>query len=155
MIRKRKRLIWSAGALGLALAFAVCLLMGRQYLATTTVEIEKIDASQTNLRLNAAVAPPSNDEMKTDIATHMSVLQSPNVLLAVVRDLKLQDEAPFKIQTIADGVLRKERAHRRRDQRGLPLEQAPLLARPDSRHLPQEAQDREHAGYAADHGAIP
>ena len=45
VIRKRKRLIWSAGALGLALAFAVCLLMGRQYLATTTVEIEKIDAS--------------------------------------------------------------------------------------------------------------
>jgi len=127
VIRKRKRLIWSAGALGLALAFAACLLMSRQYLATTTVEIEKIDASQTNLRLNAAVAPPSNDELKTDIATHKSVLQSANVLLAVVRDLKLQQEAPFAFKPSLLGYLNGTNAHIEDEiRRGLPLDQAPF-----------------------------
>ena len=55
---------------------------------------------------------PSSDEMKTNIATHMHVLQSPNVLLGVVRDLKLQDEAPFKFTpTLMGAITGIERAH--------------------------------------------
>ncbi len=126
VIRKRKRLIWAAGFMGLALAAAACVLMSRQYLATATVEVEKTDASETNLRLNAAAVPPSNDTIKTDIATHKSVLQSSNVLLAVVRDLKLQSEAPFAFKPSLLGYLNGTNAHIEDEmRRGLPLEQAP------------------------------
>ena len=71
-------------------------------------------------------ATPSSDEMKTDIATHMQVLQSPNVLLGVVRDLKLQDEAPFKFQPTLMGSITGSNARIEDEiKRGLPLEQAP------------------------------
>ena len=88
------------------------MVQNRQYLATATIEVGNTDASQTSLRLNALPAPPSSDEMKTDIATHMHVLQSPNVLLDVVRDLKLQDEAPFKFKpTLMGAITGSQRAH--------------------------------------------
>jgi capsular exopolysaccharide synthesis family protein len=126
VIRKRKRTIWTAGFVGLALAAGVCLLMSRQYLATATIEVEKIDASETNLRQNSAALPASNDTLKTDIATHKSVLQSPNVLLAVVRDLKLQNEPPFAFKPSLLGYANGSNARIEDEiRRGLPLEQAP------------------------------
>lgn len=126
VVRKRKIGIAVAGCFGLALALAACMAMSRQYLATATIEVGKSDASQTSLRLNAVVAPPSSDEMKTDIATHMKVLQSPAVLLSVVRDLKLQQEAPFAFKPSLMGTLTGANAHIEDEvKRGLPLEDAP------------------------------
>src|SRR5579863_7769229 len=126
VVRKRKIGIAVGGCIGIALALAVCLLMTRQYLATATIEIGKTDESQTSLRLNAAPAPPSPDDLKTDIATHLQVLQSSNLLLAVVRDLKLQQEAPFKFEPTILGALTGTNAHIEDEmKRGVPLEQAP------------------------------
>ena len=126
VIRKRKIAIAVAGCIGVALALAACMVQTRQYLATATVEVGNTDASQTSLRLNALPAPPSSDEMKTDLATHMHVLQSPNVLLGVVRDLKLQDEAPFKFKPTIMGAITGSNAQIQDEiQRGLPLERAP------------------------------
>jgi len=126
VIRKRKRFIWTAGAVGLALAFAACLLMSRQYLGTATIEVQKTDAAETSLRGNSEPLPSATDTLKTDIATHMSVLQSPNVLLAVVRDLKLQSEAPFAFRPTILGYLTGTNAHIEDEIRsGLPIEQAP------------------------------
>ena len=126
VIRKRKIGIMVAGCLGVALALAVCMVQSRQYLATATVEVGNTDASQTSLRLNVLPAPPSADDMKTDIATHIQVLQSPSILLGVVRDLKLQDEAPFKFQPTLMGAITGANAHIEDEiKRGLPLEQAP------------------------------
>ncbi len=126
VVRKRKIGILLAGCAGVALAIAACVVQSRQYLATATVEVGNTDASQTSLRLNALAAPPSSDAMKTDIATHMHVLTSPNVLLGVVRDLKLQDEAPFKFQPTLMGALTGSNARIEDEmKRGLPLEQAP------------------------------
>lgn len=126
VIRKRKLGIALGGCLGLGLALAVCMLMTRQYLATATIEVGKTDASQTSLRLNAVPARPSSDEMKTDIATHIHVLESPSVLLAVVRDLKLQNEAPFQFKPTLLGAITGTNAHIEDEmRRGLPLEQAP------------------------------
>src|SRR6516162_8888169 len=126
VIRKRKIGIAAAGCVGLALALAACMVMSRQYLATATIEVDNTDASQTSLRLNAVVAAPSSDEMKTNIATHMRVLQSPAVLLSVVRDLKLQQEAPFAFKPTLLGTLTGTNARIEDEiKRGLPLEQAP------------------------------
>jgi capsular exopolysaccharide synthesis family protein len=126
VVRKRKIGIAVAGCLGLGLAVAVCMVQSRQYLATATVEVGNTDASQTSLRLNALAAAPSSDALKTDIATHMHVLSSDNVLLAVVRDLKLQNEAPFKFQPTLMGTINGSNAKIEDEiKRGLPLEQAP------------------------------
>ena len=126
VVRKRKLGIMLAGCVGLALAIAVCVVQGRQYLATATIEVGNTDASQTSLRLNALAAAPSSDAMKTDISTHIHVLQSPTVLLNVVRDLKLQDEAPFKFEPSLLGSVTGANAKIENEmKRGLPLEQSP------------------------------
>src|SRR4029077_12835673 len=52
--------------------------------------------------------------------------QSANVLLGVVRDLKLQDEAPFKFKPTIMGAITGSHARIEDEiKRGLPLEQAP------------------------------
>jgi capsular exopolysaccharide synthesis family protein len=126
VIRKRKLTIAVGGLCGLALAFLLCLLMSRQYAAVATIEVDKTDNSQTSLLNSSAPVPASADGMKADIATHMTVLQSPNVVLAVVRDLNLQSQAPFAFKPSILGLLNGTN-DRIRDEinRGLSLEQAP------------------------------
>jgi succinoglycan biosynthesis transport protein ExoP len=126
VIRKRKIGIMVTACLGLCLAIVACMLQSRQYQATSTIEVGNTDASQTSLRLNALAAAPSSDSMKTDISTHIRILQSPNVLLGVVRDLKLQNEAPFKFHPTLMGTITGTNARIEDEmKRGLPLEQAP------------------------------
>ena len=86
--------------------------------------------------MNAVVATPSSDEMKTDIATHIKVLQSPAVLLSVVRDLKLQHEAPFAFKPSLMGAINGSNAQIEDEiKRGLPARGFALLARSYSGHL--------------------
>lgn len=126
VVRKRKKSIWALGFLGILLAIGVCALMGRQYLGVATIEVQKTDAAQTSLRMNSDPLPSTMDAVKSDIATYVSVLQSPNVLLAVVRDLHLQDEAPFKFKPTLMGYMTGANAHIEDElRRGLPLDQSP------------------------------
>ena len=125
VIRKRKKLIGLGGLGGMLLAFLVCLIMHNQYAAITTVIVGKTDAAQTNLLRNAQDESPSADEMRTDIATHTAMLQSENIVLSVVKDLNLRDEAPYAYQPTLLGALNGANAHMRAE-KGLPLEQAPF-----------------------------
>jgi polysaccharide biosynthesis transport protein len=126
VMRKRKRFIWTAGLVGLLLALGACLLMSRQYLGTATIEIQKTDAAETSLRMNAEPLPSTTDALKSDIATHMAVLQSPNIILGVVRDLHLQSEAPFAFRPTLMGYVTGSNAHIKDEiRRGVPLEDAP------------------------------
>ena len=126
VIRKRKRSIWAAGFIGGLMALLICALMTRQYLGVATIEVQKTDAAETSLRANSDPLPSTMDAVKGDIATHMSVLQSPNVLLAVVRDLHLENESPFKFKPSVLGYVTGANAHIEDEiKRGLPLEQAP------------------------------
>jgi capsular exopolysaccharide synthesis family protein len=126
VIRKRKLTIAVGGLCGIALAFLLCLVMTRQYAAVATIEVDKTDNSQTSLLNTAAPVPASMDSMKTDLATHMTVLQSPNVELAAVRDLNLQSYAPFAFEpSILGFVTGTNDKIRDEINRGLPLEQAP------------------------------
>jgi succinoglycan biosynthesis transport protein ExoP len=126
VVRKRKKSIWAAGLIGVLLAVGACLLMNRQYLGVATIEVQKVDAAETSLRANADPQPSAMDAVKGDIATHMIVLQSPNVLLAVVRDLHLDDEYPFKYKPSLLGYINGSNAHIEDEiRRKLPLEKAP------------------------------
>ena len=126
VIRKRKRFIWATGLAGLLLALCACLLMSRQYLGVATIEIQKTDAGETSLRAAAEPLPSTTDALKSDIATHMSVIQSPSIILGVVRDLKLQSEAPFAFKPTIMGYLTGTNAHIKDEiRRELPLEDAP------------------------------
>jgi len=126
VIRKRKKSIWAAGFVGILLALGICMLMTRQYLGVATIEVQKTDAAETSLRANSDPLPSTMDAVKGDIATHMSVLQSPNVLLAVVRDLHLENERPFKFSPSLLGYADGANSHIEDEmKRGLPLEQAP------------------------------
>lgn len=128
VVRKRKKSIWAAGFVGVLLAVGACMLMSRQYLGVATIEIQKTDAAQTSLRANSDPLPSTMDAVKGDIATDMSVLQSPNVLLAVVRDLHLQNEAPFKFKPSLMGYVTGSNARIEDEmRRNLPLEQAPYM----------------------------
>ena len=124
VIRKQQRLIALGGLCGLLLAFLVCLLMSRQYAAVATIQVGKQDASQLSLLRNAAPAPPSVEEVKTDITTDVAILQSDSVELAVVKDLDLQNKRPFAYHPTLVGAL--YGANSRMDaEKGLPLEEAP------------------------------
>jgi succinoglycan biosynthesis transport protein ExoP len=126
VLRKRKAFIGVAGLCGFVLALVVCLLMTQQYAGIATIEVTKTDASQSSLLNPAAPLPPSSEDLKTDITTHMTVIQSPNVLLAVVRDLNLQSEKPFAFVPTAMGFLTGTNAHIEDEiRRELPLDQAP------------------------------
>jgi len=126
VVRKRKKSIWAAGFVGILLAVGVCLLMSRQYLGVATIEVQKTDAAETSLRGNSDPLPSTMDAVKGDIATHMIVLQSPNVLLAAVHDLDLEKDAPFKFSPSLMGYLTGANAHIEDEiKRGLPLEQSP------------------------------
>jgi polysaccharide biosynthesis transport protein len=126
VIRKRKKSIWAAGLVGTLLAVGACAMMSRQYLGVATIEVHKIDAAETSLRMNSDPLPSTMDAVKSDIATHMSVLQSSNVLLAVVQDLHLQNETPFKFKPSLMGYVTGTNARIEDEmRRGLPLDQAP------------------------------
>ena len=117
-----------AGCLcGIALAVLACLLMTTQYQGIATIEVQKTDASQTSLLSDAAPLIANADDLKTDIATHKAVLQSPNVTLAVVHDLNLQSEAPFAFRPTILGFLTGTNDRIRDEMRQeLPLDQAPF-----------------------------
>jgi capsular exopolysaccharide synthesis family protein len=127
VMRKRKMTIAVGCLCGIALAVLACLLITTQYRAIATIEIRKTDASQTNLLTDAAPLITNTDDLKTDIATHKAILQSPNVTLAVVRDLNLQSEAPFAFHPTISGFLSGTNNRIQDEMRqGLPLEQAPF-----------------------------
>jgi succinoglycan biosynthesis transport protein ExoP len=126
VLRKRRKAIAIGGICGLTLAFLVCLLMTKQYAGIATMEVEKTDASQSSLLNPAAPVLPSSEDLKTDITTHMTVLQSSNVLLPVIRDLNLLSRKPFAFTPTITGFFNGNNSHIREEIRqGLPLEQAP------------------------------
>ncbi len=127
VMRKRKLTIAAGCLCGIALAVLACLLMTRQYQGIATIEVQKTDASQTSLLSDAAPLIANTDDLRTDIATHRKILQSPNVTLAVVRDLNLQAEAPFAFRPTIMGFLTGTNDRIRDEMRqGLPLERAPF-----------------------------
>src|ERR1700761_9608648 len=94
------------------LGLAVCLLMTPKYAAVTVIEINKEDNS-ANVSTDVVPASPTADELKAEIETDISVLESDGLALAVIHDLNLTQTPPFNKAIVAS-------------EKGKPLDQAPL-----------------------------
>lgn len=123
VIRKRRYLIGLVTLATVGLAVLVCIFLPRQYTGTATMQLGKEDSSSLDL-LHGAAAPPSPDEMKTDMSTHIAVLKGDSVALAVIKDLHLQDYRPFAFKPSWIGRIDGSDA-RIEAERGLPLGAAP------------------------------
>src|SRR5271170_2537477 len=94
------------------LGLLVCLLMTPKYASTAIIEINKEDNS-ANVSTDVGAASPTADELKAEIETDISVLESDGLALAVIRDLNLTQTRPFNKAIVAS-------------EKDKPLDQAPL-----------------------------
>jgi succinoglycan biosynthesis transport protein ExoP len=94
------------------LGLLVCLIMTPKYSSTAIIEINKEDNS-ANISTDTGSVAPTADELKAEIETDISVLQSDGLALAVIRDLNLTQIRPFSKDIDKSEV-------------GKPLDQAPL-----------------------------
>jgi succinoglycan biosynthesis transport protein ExoP len=76
------------------LGLLVCLIMTPKYSSTAIIEINKEDNS-ANISTDTGSVAPTADELKAEIETDISVLQSDGLALAVIRDLNLTQIRPF------------------------------------------------------------
>jgi capsular exopolysaccharide synthesis family protein len=86
--------------------------MTPKYTSTAIIEINKEDNS-ANVSTDVAATSPTADELKAEIETDISVLQSDGLALAVIHDLNLTQTRPFNKAIVAS-------------EKGKPLDQAPL-----------------------------
>ncbi len=124
VLRKRKYFVGLCALGGVVLAILLCVLMTPQYKGTATIEVGKDAGTEANLLHDAVASGGGADELKVDLTTHMEVLQSDTIALAVIRDLHLQDHRPFAWKPGLMGFFNGENARIRAEQ-GLPLDQAP------------------------------
>ena len=94
------------------LGLLVCLIMTPKYSSTAIIEINKEDNS-ANISTDTGAVAPTADELKAEIETDISVLESDGLALAVIRDLNLTQIRPFNKDIDKTEV-------------GKPLDQAPL-----------------------------
>ena len=125
VLRKRKTWIGCFVLAGVLLAILVCLLLKNQYESVATVQVGKDMTLQVELASNASAPPTLSDsDTKTDIATHMAVLEDDNTALAVIQDLNLEKYKPFAFEPTILGWINGNN-DRIRAESGRPLSQAP------------------------------
>jgi succinoglycan biosynthesis transport protein ExoP len=123
VIRKRKYWIIAFPLGGAAFAILACVLLTRQYQGTATIQVGKDETVEVSLRSDSGSPALSESDVKTDIATHMSVLQDDNTALAVIDDLNLDRYRPFAFRPTLLGWLSGSNVRIKAEQ-NLPLTQA-------------------------------
>jgi len=119
VLQKRRFFILSATLGALALALLICLTMQPQYTSKATLLVAK--DSSGGLDLGGIMSTlGGEDDVKTEIQTHVAVLQSDTILLKVADQLNLRNAAPYKYQVGWTG----ENA-RIQGEQSLPLEKDP------------------------------
>ena len=125
VLRKRKIWIGCFVLSGVLLAVLVCLLLKNQYQSIATVQVGKDMTLQVELASSAGASPTLSDsDTKTDIATHMAVLEDDNTALAVIQDLDLEKYKPFAFEPTILGWITGTN-DRIKAEMGRPLSQAP------------------------------
>lgn len=124
VLRKRKYWIICSILTGILLAIVACILQTPQYSGIATIQVGKDETVEVHL-LPAAGSPALDaDDLKTDIATHIAVLEDDNTALAVINDLQLEKYRPFAFHPSIIGWIDGSNARIKAEQ-GLPLSQAP------------------------------
>lgn len=111
IIRRRLRIVVGVALSIIVAGVAICMLMTPRYSSTTTVEINQDDQG-ANAAAPADNSSQTTDQLKSEIQTDVQILQSSDLALEVIRDLRLQEKRPF-----SSAIYPKEN--------GLPLDQAP------------------------------
>ena len=111
ILRHRWKLVALVTLATFAVGLAACLLITPRYAATSTLEINKDDHGQDTAAQSSGPTF-SADEIKTELQTDVSVLESDGMALAVMQDLHLLERKPFN-RAVAPG------------EKGKPLDQAP------------------------------
>jgi polysaccharide biosynthesis transport protein len=113
VLRRRWKIIALVAGGIFLLGILVCLLITPKYASTTVIEINKEDNSANGSADAGGSVAPTADELKAEIQTDISVLQSDGLALAVIQDLNLTHTPPF------DKAVDKT-------EKDKPLDQAPL-----------------------------
>jgi|UPI000478D55B capsular exopolysaccharide synthesis family protein len=125
VLRKRKWWIFSFCLGGIALAVLACIVLTNQYSSTATVQVGKDETVEVQLSSNAGPSLSESD-VKTDIATHMAVLQSDSTALAVIDKLHLESYKPFAFKpTLLGWITGSNRRIENELNQHLPLSESP------------------------------
>ena len=123
-VRKRKSWIICFALGGIALATLACLILPSEYQSTAVVQVGKDQTVQVDLSSNQIGPSLSENDTKTDLATHMAVISDNNTALAVINDLNLQNYKPYLFKPTILGWIDGGNA-RIKAEKGLPLKDAP------------------------------
>ncbi len=119
VLRKRRNLIliWALG--GLVLACLVCVLMRNRYTSTATLLVDQQNSSGLGMGSLEELASTmgGEDDLKTELTTHSTVLQNDTTTLRVIHRLNLD-----KVYAYKPGIFGWD--HAIKAEQGLPLEQA-------------------------------
>lgn len=123
VLRKRRYIVLGCTLGALLIAVTVCALLPNQYTATATLLVDKDNSAGLDLGSLSSLASAvgGSDDVKTDLQTHATVLQSDTTALKVVRNLGLEKVAPYNVRPGMFGWNPHLKA-----ELGLPLENAPF-----------------------------
>lgn len=125
VLRKRKFLVlwWTLGSV--AIALLICVLMKPQYTATATLLVDKQSGGGMDLTglSSLASAVGGADDLKNDLQTHATLLESPSTMLQVVKDQNLTKYKPYAYVPGLSALWEPEL----KAEQGLPLEKAPAM----------------------------
>ncbi len=122
ILRRRKGLILTGLALGIAAAVLVVVVAQKQYSSTATIEVNKDSGNGLGMVDLSGIASGlgGDNEINMDLLTEEAVIMSDNTALSVIEKLKLDSSAPYAIPPA------KGKETELGLERGLPLEKAPL-----------------------------
>lgn len=123
-LRKRKAWVIGFALSGIALAVLACLVLPNQYQSTAVVQVGKDQTVQVDLTSNTGAPSLSENDTKTDLATHMAIIGDNNTALAVINDLNLEKYKPFTFKPTILGWFTGSNARIKAEQ-NLPLGEAP------------------------------
>ena len=115
-LRKRKAWVFAFALSGIVLAVLACLVLPNQYASTAVVQVGKDQTVQVDLTSNTGAPSLSENDTKTDLATHMAIIGDNNTALAVINDLNLEKYKPFLFKPTILGWLTGNNARIRAEQ---------------------------------------
>ena len=118
VLRKRRNLFLLWALIGVALAYLYCALTKNTYTSTATLLVDKQGSSGVNVgSLEELASLGGEDDLKTELTTHSTVLQNDTTTLLVIHTLNLDKDYQYK-----PGIFGWNRAIKA--ELGLPLDQA-------------------------------
>jgi polysaccharide biosynthesis transport protein len=123
ILRRRKGTILAVLALGIALACLMVLLSPKKYSSTATIEINKESSNELGMVDLSGIASElgGDNDVNMDLLTQQAVIMSDETALNVIEQLKLDANPPYAIPPT-----RGHSPSALAEERGLPLEKAPL-----------------------------